>query len=190
MDVKLIKKNRYRWRDWWSEGNQVFLKDCLRPTDPNPVWIPTKPITLCRWLETWSWLPVTAAAAECSQTTLTDLGLELRQRFPWKGRKKIKAAMMQRKRADRMRDLRDKEKEATLWPWNLEEYLFGIIVNNGLAHGIKKTPRALLYLMDINKTNLAFGVPLSLPCPRRNPNCSSGKSVTSVEIDDETYLFY
>ncbi|RZS23580.1 hypothetical protein BHM03_00056538 [Ensete ventricosum] len=42
--------------------------DLRRPTDPNPVWIPTKAITLCR-----SGVPLPAAPPR-SHTTETDLG--------------------------------------------------------------------------------------------------------------------
>lgn len=39
--------NQYRRSPSGSDGIHVFLSACLRPVDPNPVWIPTNPITLC-----------------------------------------------------------------------------------------------------------------------------------------------
>lgn len=44
---KRIKINQYRRSPSGSDGIHVFLSDRLRPADPNPVWIPTNPITLC-----------------------------------------------------------------------------------------------------------------------------------------------
>lgn len=49
ISVNAEKQNRYRWRPWRSDGIQVWRRERRRPTDPNPVWIPTNPMTLCRF---------------------------------------------------------------------------------------------------------------------------------------------
>lgn len=49
ISVNTEKWNRYRWRPWRSDGIQVWRRERRRPPDPNPVWMPTNPITLCRF---------------------------------------------------------------------------------------------------------------------------------------------
>jgi len=61
----------YRRRPSGSDGIHVFLSDRLRPADPNPVWIPTNPITLCLF---FSPLTTPLLFPATSQTTRTVFG--------------------------------------------------------------------------------------------------------------------
>lgn len=86
-----LKENRYRCRPWASDGIQVFLKDCLRPVDRNPVWIPTNPITFFLLLLSFPsptfktrpfWLLL---LLPLSHITFTDLDLLVRHLYCWLG---------------------------------------------------------------------------------------------------------
>lgn len=71
--------SKYRRRPCRSEGIQVCRRDLRRPTDPNPVWIPTNPIALCLfpfWTPSIVNIPLLPPASFC-QTTRTDRGSAL-----------------------------------------------------------------------------------------------------------------
>lgn len=69
------KMNRYRRSPSGSDGIHVLLSARLLPADPNPVWIPTNPITLCLFTPPLRPLPPLLFPAT-SQTTRTVFGGE------------------------------------------------------------------------------------------------------------------
>lgn len=69
------KMNRYRRSPSGSDGIHVLLRARLLPADPNPVWIPTNPITLCLFTPPLRPLPPLLFPAT-SQTTRTVFGGE------------------------------------------------------------------------------------------------------------------